>query len=351
MSLPLDGYSAVPPGFRFHPTDEELVGYYLHKKVACKKIDLDVIREIDLYKMEPWDLQEKCRIGSGEQNDWYFFSHKDKKYPTGTRTNRATTAGFWKATGRDKAIFTKRRIIGLRKTLVFYKGRAPNGQKTDWIMHEYRLEDETGQTSSEDGWVVCRVFKKRSIQRQPNDHNASCNYEEQASLTPEFELPEPIMKGNSYYRHALACKQEFDFETYEPHSYPFSKLPQLESPESCSDAPFLGSIGLTIVDSSRELIDLQPIAFEPADIDSSKPLSAVLHHQHFTVFHDDEVTEWSVVDRLLAEQLNQQPNQKEKPESAATDEGDLATLVRLSKSQQLTDYSSVCDGDLWSFGK
>jgi hypothetical protein len=84
---------------------------------------------------------EKCRIGSGPQNDWYFFSHKDKKYPTGTRTNRATAAGFWKATGRDKAIYTSSRRIGMRKTLVFYKGRAPHGQKSDWIMHEYRLDD------------------------------------------------------------------------------------------------------------------------------------------------------------------------------------------------------------------
>jgi hypothetical protein len=87
------------------------------------------------------ELAEKCRIGSGPQNDWYFFSHKDKKYPTGTRTNRATAAGFWKATGRDKAIYASgARRIGMRKTLVFYKGRAPHGQKSDWIMHEYRLE-------------------------------------------------------------------------------------------------------------------------------------------------------------------------------------------------------------------
>lgn len=49
--------SSVPPGFRFHPTDEELVGYYLRKKVASQKIDLDVIRDIDLYRIEPWDLQ------------------------------------------------------------------------------------------------------------------------------------------------------------------------------------------------------------------------------------------------------------------------------------------------------
>lgn len=49
--------SCVPPGFRFHPTDGELVGYYLRKKVASHKIDLDVIKEIDLYRIEPWDLQ------------------------------------------------------------------------------------------------------------------------------------------------------------------------------------------------------------------------------------------------------------------------------------------------------
>ncbi|KAL6959969.1 hypothetical protein U1Q18_040118 [Sarracenia purpurea var. burkii] len=49
--------SCVPPGFRFHPTDEELVGYYLKKKIASEKIDLDVIRDIDLYRIEPWDIQ------------------------------------------------------------------------------------------------------------------------------------------------------------------------------------------------------------------------------------------------------------------------------------------------------
>ena len=53
----MDTFSHVPPGFRFHPTDEELVDYYLRKKVASKKIDLDVIKDVDLYKIEPWDLQ------------------------------------------------------------------------------------------------------------------------------------------------------------------------------------------------------------------------------------------------------------------------------------------------------
>uniref|UniRef100_A0A162B1M7 NAC domain-containing protein n=1 Tax=Daucus carota subsp. sativus TaxID=79200 RepID=A0A162B1M7_DAUCS len=131
----------VPPGFRFHPTDDELLHYYLKKKISFEKFEMEVIREVDLNKIEPWDLQEKCKIGSTPQNEWYFFSHKDRKYPTGSRTNRATNAGFWKATGRDKCIRNSFQKIGMRKTLVFYRGRAPHGQKTDWIMHEYRLED------------------------------------------------------------------------------------------------------------------------------------------------------------------------------------------------------------------
>nr|GME00852.1 protein BEARSKIN2-like [Ipomoea batatas]GME00853.1 protein BEARSKIN2-like [Ipomoea batatas]GME20638.1 protein BEARSKIN2-like [Ipomoea batatas] len=108
---------------------------------------------------------ERCKIGSTPQNDWYFFSHKDRKYPTGSRTNRATNAGFWKATGRDKCIRNSFQKIGMRKTLVFYRGRAPHGQKTDWIMHEYRLDDadDPQANPNEDGWVVCRVFKKKNL--------------------------------------------------------------------------------------------------------------------------------------------------------------------------------------------
>ncbi|XP_009791966.1 NAC domain-containing protein 43-like [Nicotiana tabacum] len=242
MSISVNGQSQVPPGFRFHPTEEELLQYYLKKKVANEKIDLDVIQEVDLNKLEPWDIQEKCKIGSTPQNDWYFFSHKDKKYPTGTRTNRATAAGFWKATGRDKVIYSNSRRIGMRKTLVFYKGRAPHGQKSDWIMHEYRLDDHIndhscnivcnvamGESTQEEGWVVCRIFKKKNHFKSLEMVNPSISDTRiNQRLYPNDEgALEQLLQ---YMRNT--CKEENHANYDLNFNDKFMQLPTLDSPNS-----------------------------------------------------------------------------------------------------------------------
>ncbi|KAF8090757.1 hypothetical protein N665_0468s0034 [Sinapis alba] len=175
--------SKLPPGFRFHPSDEELVCHYLCNKIRAKSDHGDVedddvdealkgatdLVEIDLHICEPWQLPDVAKLNAKE---WYFFSFRDRKYATGYRTNRATVSGYWKATGKDRTVMDPRtnQLVGMRKTLVFYRNRAPNGIKTTWIMHEFRLE--CPNMPPKEDWVLCRVFNKgRDLSLQDSNYN------------------------------------------------------------------------------------------------------------------------------------------------------------------------------------
>lgn len=48
--------TSLAPGFRFHPTDEELVRYYLRRKVCGQPFRFEAVSEVDVYKSEPWEL-------------------------------------------------------------------------------------------------------------------------------------------------------------------------------------------------------------------------------------------------------------------------------------------------------
>ncbi|XWS54048.1 hypothetical protein CRYUN_Cryun10bG0055200 [Craigia yunnanensis] len=176
-----NGVLRLPPGFRFHPTDEELVVQYLRRKVLAWPLPASIIPEVDVCKADPWELP-----GDLEQ-ERYFFSTREAKYPNGNRSNRATISGYWKATGIDKQIVTSRsnQAVGMKKTLVFYRGKPPQGSRTDWIMHEYRLvsaktaacnASHKNQTQSHvvpmENWVLCRIFLKKRSSTTKNDDDS-----------------------------------------------------------------------------------------------------------------------------------------------------------------------------------
>lgn len=145
------------PGFRFHPTEEELLEFYLRNVIFREKLYFDVIGFLNIYRHDPWELPALSKIG---EREWYFFVPRDKKPSNGGRSSRTTPTGYWKATGSERKVVTltdPKRVIGFRKTLVFYKGRAPRGTKTDWIMNEYRLPDNRPLPKD---IVLCKVYRK-----------------------------------------------------------------------------------------------------------------------------------------------------------------------------------------------
>ncbi|AES66406.2 putative transcription factor NAM family [Medicago truncatula] len=169
------------PGFRFHPTDEELVTFYLRRKLDKKPIAIDLIKQIDIYKYDPWDLP-KVNI-PGAEKEGYFFCQRGRKYRNSVRPNRVTGSGFWKATGIDKAIYSNgaegNDCVGLKKTLVYYRGSAGKGTKTDWMMHEFRLpsnidaktnisypRNDADYAHEAEIWTLCRILKRNVSQRK-----------------------------------------------------------------------------------------------------------------------------------------------------------------------------------------
>ncbi|KAK9153313.1 hypothetical protein Sjap_000793 [Stephania japonica] len=170
----------ILPGFRFHPTDEELVGFYLRRKVERKPLSIELIKHIDIYKYDPWDLPKVSTVGDKE---WYFFCIRERKYRNSIRPNRVTGSGFWKATGIDRPVYSicePHECIGLKKSLVYYRGSAGKGTKTDWMMHEFRLPPSEGKLTSKSSttnlknniaeeaeiWTLCRIFKRNVLHKK-----------------------------------------------------------------------------------------------------------------------------------------------------------------------------------------
>ncbi|KAL6538359.1 No apical meristem (NAM) protein [Orobanche gracilis] len=218
---------SLQPGFRFYPTDEELLVQYLCRKVAGHHFSLQVIGDVDLYKHDPWDLPSKALFG---EKEWYFFTPRDRKYPNGSRPNRVAGSGYWKATGTDKIITTEGRKVGIKKALVFYVGKAPKGTKTNWIMHEYRLSQPPRKNGSSrlDEWVLCRIYKKNSsgqkydvvsgVQTKEYSHESSSSTSSQYDDVLE-SLPEindhffPLPRLNSLRNLQHLGSGDFDWAT------------------------------------------------------------------------------------------------------------------------------------------
>ncbi|XP_059641253.1 NAC domain-containing protein 83-like [Cornus florida] len=178
----------LPVGFRFRPTDEELVVHYLKRKVYSAPLPATVIPEFDhAYQINPWDLP-----GDSKEKRYFFSKRRSDEDVMKYKCSRmsSSSCGYWKAIGKEKHILSSRIgignginkeqsvaqlvVVGLRKTLHFYHTVAVGNQPipTTWVMHQFRLVPSPSQTtpnqSSKSGvrmkkedWVVCCIYQKK----------------------------------------------------------------------------------------------------------------------------------------------------------------------------------------------
>ncbi|KGN48278.1 hypothetical protein Csa_004186 [Cucumis sativus] len=136
---------------------------------------------------------EVCRR---DEEQWFYFIPRQESEARGGRPKRLTSTGYWKATGSPSHVYcSNNKSIGVKRTMVFYNGRAPNGTKTEWKMNEYKaiahhrfINDNQPEHHSASNpnpssscttptirmrqkFSLCRIYKKsktlRSFDRRP----------------------------------------------------------------------------------------------------------------------------------------------------------------------------------------
>ncbi|KAK9684324.1 hypothetical protein RND81_10G202400 [Saponaria officinalis] len=194
----------LPPGLRFHPTDEEILFEYLRCKVFSLPLPASVIPEVDFLKFDPWDLP-----GNVEEIRYYFYKKKTKN----RKQKRVTRCGYWKSSGSTKQIsppttynlgmFTQ----GFKKSFVFCHGKPTNGRRTHWFMHEYSLHFHNCENFNEEEWVICKVFMKQRteevydsslLEEQCSDNNYTYSMNNVGPSTYN-NCPSPTSSSNSIY--------------------------------------------------------------------------------------------------------------------------------------------------------
>ncbi|KAL5555460.1 hypothetical protein UlMin_037696 [Ulmus minor] len=174
----------LPPGFRFCPTDEELVLHFLYRKSFCLPCYPNIIPDLDLHLHDPWNFTGLA-LSCGDV--YYFFSK--------VMENKVTSNGFWKEMDIKEPMFngSGNKVGAVKKYFVFYVGESPAGFETNWVMEEYSLcsinkgtHKRRRKQKLEFEWVLCRVHERKADSRENFGYEDDDNGTELSCLDEMF---------------------------------------------------------------------------------------------------------------------------------------------------------------------
>nr|GMC79530.1 NAC domain-containing protein 90-like [Ipomoea batatas] len=250
--------SSLPPGYRFYPTEEELVSFYLRNKLQGARDEIHtVIPVVNIYDYNPWDLPQLAgEYSRSDPEQWFFFIPRQDREARGGRPTRLTAEGYWKATGSPGCVYSvNNRIVGGKRTMVFYRGRAPNGRKTEWKMNEYRAIEEEASASSiantanlklHQEFSLCRVYKRakcvRAFDRRPTSNGPAITaaafqpsppqaayYNLQGpSTSQQITAPPPAAPAGDNQRSSSSSGGDLDSSLdFPPHAFSWDDIDEL----------------------------------------------------------------------------------------------------------------------------
>ncbi|RZC61006.1 hypothetical protein C5167_022783, partial [Papaver somniferum] len=237
----MDG-SLRPIGFRFKPTDAQLISDFLSKKIRGQQLESNDIQEVNLRDFTYADLTEKYKEYAVYGSEWHFFTTRERKYPKGGRPRRdaGNHEGHWKAYGKVKPIQDEhKRVIGTKRTLAYHIFNKDSSTKestnADIKMVEYVVVDaeiaavpDTNMECSTDtvkpftDFCLCKIYKKPS--KLPGNSDSPTDGD---AREMEFVDPFPWFANNLSVEEENECWEMELKEENQTNAY-FNELPDMD---------------------------------------------------------------------------------------------------------------------------
>ncbi|PIA44444.1 hypothetical protein AQUCO_01700204v1 [Aquilegia coerulea] len=314
----------LPPGFRFCPTKQELLKYYLYNKVVGEDLPaLNVILEKTLYGDK---AEEPSQIFAGSSEEFlYIFTLVNKKFDNvnGKKMDRETGKGRWEMQNNHPVYDDppyQTTVIGYDKTFNYIKNadkksnkmnsKVRHGkreskkikedeEKISWIMHEYTFEYAPSHKQQAE-WTICKIRKKISSKNKdvsmPESKRARTSYA--LALPPKTAKPSDVrllQKNHNQYLQSTLVVMPGQQKSDHPHpeSQPCTHF-RHDSDKSETDSiswamaytPFAGAMSI-ISDVPPE--HSQPIqSYNPSPHDH---IDALPVHQDDAIFSLDDLVQ------------------------------------------------------------
>ncbi|KAF2611341.1 hypothetical protein F2Q70_00007398 [Brassica cretica] len=185
----VNGSMKLPVGYRFHPTEQELILHYLLPKAFASPLPSSIIPVFDVFFSHPLTFP-----GDQEERQRYFFSKKRQEVSSNDHRIKISSGnGYWKPIRKERDITACGRTVGIRRTLVFRgtNNSSSSSNKTRWCMTEYCLAGFSS-TKVFGGWAVYKVYKRKEPkgrrQRKPRVRDAE---EEEFTIGSNHEFGPP----------------------------------------------------------------------------------------------------------------------------------------------------------------
>ncbi|XP_057451739.1 NAC domain-containing protein 83-like [Lotus japonicus] len=162
-----DGSIRLLPGYKFDPTDEIFVNFYLRRRVFHQPLSVQIIPDFDVFQTEPWDLPG----GDGKifnERKCFFLNTIGRDLEN--LDIRVTGNGQWRVIekGKDVPIPRNNEVIGKRNTLNFWEVQGGCCMRTKWVMHEFCLA-LIANSSKMSNWVVYQIFQNKDTKKVKNE--------------------------------------------------------------------------------------------------------------------------------------------------------------------------------------